>query len=165
MYFRAFYLTNHNHYFFRNNEKIQECKEKIQEQIELTKKAKEEHEELKRIMKMIIEYLSNIYIRLREFGIKPQSLPRDTENGEKLVNLLQTEMTKIVDYFEEREKEKAELVVEETEVEEGEVEEPIEYSDEMLLPPTYNIILRRTPVLPEQVGMPAPVGKLGKCKG
>lgn len=165
------YVLTLKYIFFRSNESIQRIKSEIKLQQDLQEKYEMEYNETEKTLKTIIQVLFNIYISLRELGIKPQNIPRDMENGERMIGLLHAELKKIVDFDDARREEE---VVVEKEVVEGEKEEelvqekpeePVYYPDEMLLPPTYNIILRRTPVLPEQIGTPAPVGKLGECFG
>lgn len=94
--------------------------------------------------------------------MKPVFIEPVTENSEKILSALYADLARIVTVVEDQEIESNQEVVIETTEEENEQEKEKEESEneEILLPQTYNILLRRMPVQTGQISGPVPVGKL-----
>lgn len=139
-------------------------KREIQEEQDHKETFSKQIEETRETLEKICRALYNIYVSLNAVGIKPILMEPDPENGEKILTILQCDFEKIITAVEEHDVEQVqENDNETTATNEEEIEQNKEQdeslTEEMLLPQTYNILLRRMPVPSGQLTVPMPIGK------
>lgn len=157
-YFLQLYSLN---IIIRYSDDILSLKDNITEQEKLREDCEEKCDEKRILLQSLCNSIFNLYISFKDVGIQPlKEVTADLEKSELLLQTIFKDMEIIVNRSEVKDEDED---VEESKDILAEDEDQVSLNEDELLPNTYNILFRRSPVPIQGMQLSVPPGIFFSC--